>query len=104
MPAEPWQLSAVQLLDSYRRRELSPVEVTQAVLARIEKHDPRLHSYLAVDAEGALRAAREAERRWRHPGPWPALCGVPVSVKDTDRDRRHAHDVRLAGLPRPPRR
>jgi aspartyl-tRNA(Asn)/glutamyl-tRNA(Gln) amidotransferase subunit A len=88
--AEPWQLSAVELLARFERRELSPVEVTRSVLARIERLDPHLHAYLAVDADGALAAAREAERRWREPGPHPALCGVPVSVKDT---------IEIAGMP-----
>ena len=65
-----------------RRRELSPVELTRAQLARIEARNPSLHAYLAVLSESALEAARAAEReiaagRWRGP-----LHGVPTGVKD----------------------
>jgi aspartyl-tRNA(Asn)/glutamyl-tRNA(Gln) amidotransferase subunit A len=87
---EPWRLSAAELLDCYGRGELSPVEVIRSVLARIVELNPRLRAFLAVDETGALEAAREAERRWRGPGPRPALCGVPVSVKDT---------IEIAGMP-----
>lgn len=89
---EPWRLSAGELLAAYARRELSPVEVVADLLDRIEALNPILNAYLAVDAEGALAAARAAERAWRD-GAAPAsrpLCGVPVSVKDT---------IEIAGMP-----
>lgn len=65
-----------------RRRALSPVELTEAVLARIERLDPTLHAFVTVTPERARAAAREAESavangRWRGP-----LHGIPVSVKD----------------------
>jgi aspartyl-tRNA(Asn)/glutamyl-tRNA(Gln) amidotransferase subunit A len=75
-------LSAVELLSAYRRRQLSPVEVTQATLERIERLDPTLNAFLCVDREGALAAARKAERAWAQPGEKPLLCGVPISIKD----------------------
>lgn len=90
MAPEPWRLSAAELLQAYARKELSPVEVLEDVLARIERLNPLLRSYLAVNAEDARRAAKEAERRWLSPGEKPLLCGVPVSVKDT---------IEMAGLP-----
>ena len=61
---------------------LSPVELTQAVLARIERLDPALHAYLAVLPEPALAAARAAEAEivaGRRRGP---LHGIPVAAKD----------------------
>jgi len=75
-------LSGAELLSAYRARELSPVEATQAVLERIDRLDPALHAYLCVDHQGALAAARVAERTWSQPGEKPLLCGVPVSIKD----------------------
>jgi len=75
-------LSAAELLERYRRREVSPVEVTQAILDRIDRLNPVLDAYLVVDREGALAAARAAERTWAQPGEKPLLCGVPVSIKD----------------------
>jgi aspartyl-tRNA(Asn)/glutamyl-tRNA(Gln) amidotransferase subunit A len=65
-----------------RAREVSPVEVTEACLARIETLGPRLHAFIHVDAETALRTARirEAEvKAGRSRGP---LHGVPLAHKD----------------------
>ena len=64
------------------RREVSPVEVTRLVLARIERLDPQLNAFITVTAEAAIRAARVAESqiaRGQYRGP---LHGVPISVKD----------------------
>ena len=61
---------------------LSPVAVTEAMLARIAAVDPRLNSYLAVTAETALAEAEAAMREIRaglHRGP---LHGVPIAIKD----------------------
>jgi aspartyl-tRNA(Asn)/glutamyl-tRNA(Gln) amidotransferase subunit A len=83
MPSEEAAfLSAAELLAAYARRELSPVEATEATLRRIDRLNPTLNAYLCVDHEGALAAAREAERKWRQPGEKPLLCGVPISIKD----------------------
>ena len=75
-------LTGAELLRAYRKRQLSPVEVAHATLERIDRLNPILNAYLAVDAEGALEAARRAERTWAQPGEKPLLCGVPVSIKD----------------------
>ncbi|MEX2160086.1 MAG: amidase [Dehalococcoidia bacterium] len=75
-------LSAGELLDAYKKRSLSPVEVTKTLLERIERLNPALNAYLAVDHEGALRAAQDAERTWASGSDVPLLCGVPVSIKD----------------------
>jgi Asp-tRNA(Asn)/Glu-tRNA(Gln) amidotransferase A subunit family amidase len=85
-----WRLSASALLAGYAARAFSPVEVTASVLDRIAAVDPLLNSYLVVDADGACRAARAAEASWLQPGVPPALCGVPVHVKDT---------IDMAGFP-----
>lgn len=70
------------LMDGYRRREFSPVEMTKAVLARAAELQPILNPLAAIDEEGALAAARESEARWRAGTPKGALDGVPISVKD----------------------
>jgi aspartyl-tRNA(Asn)/glutamyl-tRNA(Gln) amidotransferase subunit A len=63
-------------------REVSPVAVTEAVLARIERLDPQLNAFITVTGESALAEARVAEAeiaRGEHRGP---LHGVPISLKD----------------------
>ena len=57
----------------YRARQLSPVEVTQAMLARIEKVDPALNSYVTLTADRALADARAAEEYLRRRC-WPTGC------------------------------
>lgn len=77
------RMSAAELAEAIRARRVSPVEVTEAVLARIERLNPRLNAYCTVTAGAALEAARAAEQalaRGSAPGP---LHGVPVSIKDT---------------------
>ncbi|MGH7313557.1 MAG: amidase family protein, partial [Candidatus Rokuibacteriota bacterium] len=73
---------AVELADLIRRRALSPVEITRAVLERIERLNKPLGAYVLVHAERALDQARLAERvvlAGERLGP---LHGVPVSIKD----------------------
>lgn len=81
------QMSAVRLAALYRKGKASPVEAARAVLARIERHNPRLNALCLVDAEGALSAARASERRWRRGEPIGPLDGVPVTVKELVRVR-----------------
>ncbi len=76
------QAPATKLLKLYRKGTVSPVEVMQAVLARIEEVDPKLNSFVLVDAERALADARESEKRWKKDEPRGLLDGVPASVKD----------------------
>jgi amidase len=65
-----------------RRRETSPVELTRAVLARIERLDPQLHSYITVTPERALDRARAAERELASGDDRGSLHGIPIAVKD----------------------
>jgi len=74
--------SAVSLLDLYRKRALSPVEVTRLLLDRLDALQPRLNAFCIIDRDGALAAARESERRWRRGEPARRLDGVPVTIKD----------------------
>ncbi|MBL8698434.1 MAG: amidase [Alphaproteobacteria bacterium] len=74
-------LAAADLLDGYRARRLSPVEVAEAVIRRIEASEPRLAAMYAFDPDGARAAARESERRWKAGAALP-LDGVPVTIKE----------------------
>jgi amidase len=78
LPFEP----LISLSGRLQRREISPVEVTSALLHRIETLDGSYHSYATVLADRAMKQARRAEHEimrghWRGP-----LHGVPIAVKD----------------------
>jgi len=66
------------------RRRVSPVELVDAVLARIDRLNPELNAFLTVTADSARAAAGRAERRLARRGRTPqgSLFGVPISVKD----------------------
>ncbi len=76
------ELQAHELSDAYRRRELSPVEVTQAVLEHIARWEPRLCALWAFEPDAALAMARASEQRWQRGQPLSALDGVPVTIKE----------------------
>ncbi len=75
-------LSASALRDAYRQRALSPVEVVQALFARLDTLQQRINAFCVVDREGALAAARASQERWRRGTPKGPLDGVPVTIKD----------------------
>jgi aspartyl-tRNA(Asn)/glutamyl-tRNA(Gln) amidotransferase subunit A len=75
-------LSARELIAHYRAGTLSPVEVTEVLLRRIERIDPQLNAYVTVTADAALEEARQAERALAAGGDVAPLAGVPVSIKD----------------------
>lgn len=72
-----------QIARRLRRREISPVELTEALLARIERLNPALAAFIHFGGD-SLDCARRAERRLtaKRRGPTHPLLGVPVSVKD----------------------
>jgi aspartyl-tRNA(Asn)/glutamyl-tRNA(Gln) amidotransferase subunit A len=74
-------LTATELLIRYRERSLSPVEVIEDVLARVDELEPSICATYALDPAGARAAARESEVRWRD-GTAGRLDGVPVTVKE----------------------
>lgn len=75
-------LSAVELAAAIRAKRVSPVEVTRAVLARIDRLNPALNALVTLDAEGSLRASATAEAAVMKGEALGALHGVPVHVKD----------------------
>src|SRR2546430_17157373 len=65
----------------YRRRALSPVELTRALLGRIERLDPTLHAFVTVTAEGALAHPRHAEAALRPGQDGDSLLGIPGALQ-----------------------
>jgi Asp-tRNA(Asn)/Glu-tRNA(Gln) amidotransferase A subunit family amidase len=73
-----------ELAGRIARRDVSPVEVVDAVLAQLERTEPHLNAFVTVTADAARRQAREAEAAVMRSDPdsLPALFGVPITVKD----------------------
>jgi aspartyl-tRNA(Asn)/glutamyl-tRNA(Gln) amidotransferase subunit A len=85
-PAQPstelTRLTLAEAMEMLRRKAVSPVELVQAFVARIEQLNPALNAFITVTAEQALQQAREAEAEiqrghWRGP-----LHGMPLALKD----------------------
>src|SRR5213078_3794928 len=74
-------LGAAELVNLYRKKDVSPVEVTRAVLKRIEDLNPKLNAFCFLSQE-AISNAEESEARWLRGEPKGLLDGVPVSIKD----------------------
>src|SRR5215831_15994562 len=75
-------LTAQALSSAYRTRQLSPVEVARAALARIAAWETKINAMYVVDEAGALAQAAASEARWRAGTPLSALDGVPITIKD----------------------
>ncbi len=75
---------ATELHRLIRAKQLSPVELTEAVLARIERLNPRLNAFLTVTAEVARQQARASEERARKGALRGPLDGIPYSIKDLE--------------------
>jgi Asp-tRNA(Asn)/Glu-tRNA(Gln) amidotransferase A subunit family amidase len=76
-------LSATSMSAKIRHKELSPVELVEAHLQRIEKLNPSLNAFVQVDGEGARRQARQAETALTHNQDLGPLHGVPISIKSS---------------------
>ncbi|GAA1576609.1 amidase [Kribbella sancticallisti] len=75
-------LTATDLLSRYRDGSLSPVEVIEAVLARVESLEPKLCATYALDPSAARDAAKDSEHRWQQGEPAGPLDGVPITIKE----------------------
>lgn len=73
---------AWMLAEMVRQRRVSPVELTEHLLRRIERLNPRLNAYLTVAHQKALAAAQAAEAALRRGAGLGPLHGVPISIKD----------------------
>ncbi|HEX2282917.1 MAG TPA: amidase [Thermomicrobiales bacterium] len=74
-------LPAVELRDHYLSRALSPVEVTETVLARMDRLEPTLNAFITPTPDLAMQNAREAELAYARGDAGP-LAGIPTSIKD----------------------
>src|SRR6185437_8642744 len=75
-------LTAGELVEAYRRETLSPVEVTEALLRRLDRLERSINAFVFVARESALAEARASEARWARGEPRGLLDGVPVTIKD----------------------
>ncbi|MDA8372510.1 MAG: amidase [Nocardiopsaceae bacterium] len=84
--SELHDLSALRLAEAVRRRELSPVEIVEHYLARIDRLGDRFGAFITVTKELAREQARNAEKRilTDTPEELPPLLGVPVPIKDLE--------------------
>ncbi|GAB3290738.1 amidase [Parasphingorhabdus pacifica] len=71
----PYELTVAAAVNEIRQQRLSPLELVESVLARIDEVQPRLGAYVTVTAETARRAASQAR-------PDSSLPGIPVALKD----------------------
>ena len=87
-PSAKYSASELPLLDlseasrAVQKKEVSPVELTQACLARIERFNPKLNAFITVTDTAALEESRKAETEIAR-GEWKGpLHGIPLAVKD----------------------
>jgi aspartyl-tRNA(Asn)/glutamyl-tRNA(Gln) amidotransferase subunit A len=76
-------MPATRLLALYRNKQLSPVEIVQDALRRLESIEGAVNAFVLYDPETALSMARASETRWQKGEPLGLLDGVPVALKDT---------------------
>src|SRR5882724_4331333 len=75
-------MTATDILAAYKSKKLSPVDVTDAIINRIEAWELKLKALYAPDFGGARKAAIESEKRWQAGKPNGALDGVPITIKE----------------------
>src|ERR1700758_2324398 len=75
-------MTAVDLLAAYKSKKLSPVDVVDAVIKRIDVWEPKLKALYAPDFEGARKAAQASAKRWQAGAPQGGLDGVPITIKE----------------------
>jgi aspartyl-tRNA(Asn)/glutamyl-tRNA(Gln) amidotransferase subunit A len=76
-----WRLTAHEAHEKLRAKEISAVELTESVLARVAEVEPKVHAYITETPELALQQAREADAKYAAGSATP-LTGIPVAVKD----------------------
>jgi Asp-tRNA(Asn)/Glu-tRNA(Gln) amidotransferase A subunit family amidase len=92
---ELYYTPATRLAAAIRAKETSPVEVTEAVLARIERLNPTLNAYCTVTAELARTTARAAEAAVMRGEALGLLHGVPLLAQGSDAHQGHPYHLRI---------
>ncbi len=73
---------AAELLAAFAAKTLSPVELLDATLVRLDACEPKVNAFAHVDRDGARAVARESETRWHKSAPVGALDGLIATIKD----------------------
>lgn len=81
-PADLATAAAVDLAATVAARQASPLEIVEALLARIDAWEPRLNAFVVLDREGSIAQARAATDAVVRGEPLGPLHGVPVTIKD----------------------
>ena len=76
-------LTATEMAEMIRRKKISPTELVQAHLDRIERLNPQLNALVSIDRDGALKQATAAEATVMRGDQLGALHGVPVTIKSS---------------------
>jgi aspartyl-tRNA(Asn)/glutamyl-tRNA(Gln) amidotransferase subunit A len=76
------QLGVAAMTQAYQRGQLTPLQVCEHLLARIDDDAINCNAFAHVDREGALAEARRSARRWLDGQPVGSLDGIPVAIKD----------------------
>lgn len=82
MSDELCDIGAVKLLKAYKSGEFSPVDVANAVLARIRRLNDKYRAFCFLDPETTILQAEESAKRWKNSTPKGLLDGIPVTIKD----------------------
>jgi len=82
MAFDPLYASIKDTIAALRQARMSPVDLVDRLIARIEELNPSRHLFISINADGARAAAREAETAIRNGSKQPALAGVPFACKD----------------------
>ena len=80
--SELYKLGIKAAAEGLSRKDFSSVELTQAIIDRVQGGDGEIGAYLTFDEEGALAAAREADAARATGAVASPLCGVPIAIKD----------------------
>src|SRR5437588_2099924 len=75
-------LTITEAAAGLRRKEFSPLDLTRACLERIEAVDGKLHSFITVTADVALKQAKQAEQEFLSDKDRGPLHGIPIALKD----------------------
>jgi aspartyl-tRNA(Asn)/glutamyl-tRNA(Gln) amidotransferase subunit A len=84
------ELTVFDAHEQLRKREFSSVELTEAILRRIDETDEKVHAYITLCRETALEQAKEADQRIIHGTGIDPFLGIPIAIKDNFL----THDVR----------
>ena len=79
---QPHELSASELARQIRGRNITPVEVAQSLLERIDALEPRLEAWVRIDRETVLADAKQRQEELDHGEETGPLHGVPIDIKD----------------------